>query len=111
MHQPRTCMVRGFFAVHDSCMVECMSKAVTSNDLLASPLFFRFMARRMSPGNRVGSRDLHGAWCDWSAYMGSPLCTVSATAFGKAMSGTEIPRVRSGAGQQYIGLKLLDGDV
>lgn len=88
-----------------------MPNPVAAADLLASPLFFQFMTRRMSPGNRVGSRDLHTAWCDWAEMKGSPLCRVSATAFGKAMSGTEIPRVRSGAGQQYIGLKLLDGDV
>lgn len=86
-------------------------KRITADELLGSPLFFRFMIRRMSPGHRVAAADLHHAWCNWSAYMNSPLCKVSATAFGKAMSGTEIPRVRSGAGQQYIGLKLLDGDV
>jgi hypothetical protein len=92
-------------------MVEHMPKPVSRDDLLASPLFFRFMTRRLSPGTRVAASDLYRAWCDWSAFMNSPLCTVSPAAFGRAMSETEIPRARFGSGQCYIGLTLIDGDM
>lgn len=77
-----------------------------TNLLLASPIFFRFLQSHRAPGSRASAQHLHETWKEFATVQDSPLAAVGMNAFGRAMASTEFEKVRTKAGNVYLGLKV-----